>query len=45
MKVHHVLGYGFLEAVYQEVLEKEFQNNQYPISATQNYRCIMKVKS
>lgn len=30
MKVHHVLGYGFLEAVYQESLEKEFQKQSIP---------------
>jgi GxxExxY protein len=31
MKVHHALGAGFLEAVYEEALEKEFQNQKNPI--------------
>ena len=30
MKVHRTLGAGFLEAVYEEALEREFQNQQIP---------------
>jgi len=30
MKVHRALGAGFLEAVYEEALEKEFQNQKIP---------------
>jgi GxxExxY protein len=30
MKVHRTLGSGFLEAVYEEALEKEFKNKKIP---------------
>lgn len=30
MKVHRTLGAGFLEAVYEEAMEKEFQLQQIP---------------
>lgn len=32
MKVHAALGSGFLEAVYQEALEKEFVKSELPFS-------------
>ena len=30
MNIHSIMGYGFLEAVYAEVLEKEFIKNNIP---------------
>ena len=30
MNIHSILGFGFLEAVYAEVLEKEFIKNNIP---------------
>ena len=30
MNIHSILGNGFLEAVYSEVLEKEFVKNNIP---------------
>lgn len=36
MKVHRTLGTGFLEAVYEEALEKEFQNQKIPFKKQVN---------
>ncbi|MGM0933396.1 MAG: GxxExxY protein [Bacteroidota bacterium] len=36
MKVHRTLGPGFLEAVYEEALEKEFQNQKIPFKKQVN---------
>lgn len=33
MKVHRALGPGFLEAVYEEALEKELANSQIPFES------------
>lgn len=33
MKVHSALGAGFLEAVYQKALEKEFVKNDIPFQS------------
>lgn len=32
MQVHRKLGSGFLESVYQEAVEKEFENQNIPYS-------------
>jgi len=32
MKVHRTLGAGFLEAVYEEAMEKEFRNQNIPFN-------------
>ena len=36
MKVHRTLGPGFLEAVYEEALEKEFQTQKIPFKKQVN---------
>ena len=40
MKVHRTLGPGFLEAVYEEALEKEFQGQKIPFKKQVNWNCI-----
>lgn len=40
-KVYNTLGHGFLEAVYQEALEIEFQKQGYPTSERKNSKSCM----
>jgi GxxExxY protein len=42
MEVHSVLGPGFLEAVYQEALEIEFEARKLPFVAQQELRIAYK---
>ena len=41
-EVHNYLGSGFLEAVYQEALEKEFTQQGIPFSSQQELEIIYK---
>ena len=40
MQVHQKLGNGFLESVYQEALEKEFQNQHIPFARNQRLHIL-----
>lgn len=40
MQVHQKLGNGFLESVYQEALEKEFQNQHIPFVKNQRLHIL-----
>ena len=42
MEVHKELGCGFLEAVYQEALEREFKAQQIPFEAQPIIRIFYK---
>jgi GxxExxY protein len=42
MKVHRALGAGFLEAVYEEVLEKSLSFKIFRTKGKYNCICIMK---
>jgi GxxExxY protein len=41
MKVHRTLGAGFLEAVYEEALEKEFRDQKIPFERQVKLDVIM----
>ena len=44
MEVHHVLGHGFLEAVYQEALANEFSVRQIPFEREKAMSILFKGK-
>jgi GxxExxY protein len=44
INVHKTLGNGFLESVYQEALEKEFQKQQIPFIRHQKLSIIFEEK-
>ncbi|MCL6102126.1 MAG: GxxExxY protein [Bacteroidetes bacterium] len=40
MRVHRILGAGFLESVYQEALEKEFKSQEIPFIRHQKLELV-----
>ena len=41
-EVHNTLGFGFLEIVYKDALEKEFIDNNIPFAREKDYEVIYK---
>lgn len=44
MEVHRELGHGFLEAIYQEALEREFAANEIPSKSQPEIKILYKGK-